>query len=107
MSTMNISLPDDLKAFVDGQVDSRAYTSSSEYIRELIRNERDKAKLRALLLEGAASPVSDVVANKAYFDDLRAKAREWSGKLKAPTAQRRKSAAAIKKSTKVKRIAGR
>ncbi|KAB2871303.1 MAG: ribbon-helix-helix protein, CopG family, partial [Burkholderiaceae bacterium] len=51
MSTMNISLPDELKAFVDSQVGSRGYTSSSEYVRELIRKEQDKEKLRALILE--------------------------------------------------------
>ena len=35
MSTMNISLPDSLKSFVDGQVSDGDYTSSSEYVREL------------------------------------------------------------------------
>ncbi|NWG75507.1 MAG: type II toxin-antitoxin system ParD family antitoxin, partial [Rubrivivax sp.] len=39
MSTMNISLPDDLKAFVDEQVAARAYGSASEYLRALIRRE--------------------------------------------------------------------
>jgi putative addiction module CopG family antidote len=37
MSTMNISLPDSLKAFVDEQVSQRGYGTSSEYVRELIR----------------------------------------------------------------------
>ena len=36
MSTMNISLPDALNAFVDEQVSQRGYGSSSEYVRELI-----------------------------------------------------------------------
>lgn len=78
MSTMNISLPEELKAFVDQQVGSRGYTSSSEYMRELIRREQDKERLRALLLEGLSSPVSGVVADKAYFDGLRARIRDWS-----------------------------
>ena len=34
---MNISLPDGLKEFVDTQVDSRGFGTSSEYVRELIR----------------------------------------------------------------------
>lgn len=79
MSTMNISLPEELKAFVDQQVGSRGYTSSSEYVRELIRREQDRERLRALILEGAASPLSGVVADKAYFDGLRARARDWAG----------------------------
>jgi antitoxin ParD1/3/4 len=78
MSTMNISLPEELKAFVDQQVAGRGYTSSSEYVRALIRKEQDREKLRGLLLEGLASPLSGVVADKAYFDGLRARAREWA-----------------------------
>lgn len=55
MQTMNISLPDQLKEFVDDQVGSGRYSSASEYVRELIRgDERRKAqeKLETLLMEG-------------------------------------------------------
>ncbi|MCU0973501.1 MAG: type II toxin-antitoxin system ParD family antitoxin [Burkholderiales bacterium] len=55
MSTMNISLPDTLKAFVDEQVTQRGYGTSSEYVRELIRRDQDRVQLRDLLLAGAAS----------------------------------------------------
>ena len=55
MATMNISLPDELKQFVDEQVNAHGYVSSSEYVRELIRKQRDIAHVRALLLEGANS----------------------------------------------------
>jgi hypothetical protein len=37
MSTMNISLPDSLKAFVDEQVTQGGHGTSSECVRELIR----------------------------------------------------------------------
>ena len=75
MSTMNISLPDDLKAFVDSQVGSRGYTSSSEYVRELIRREQDREKLRGLLLEGLNSGPGRV-ADEAFFDELRQRVRD-------------------------------
>ncbi|HEY3411877.1 MAG TPA: type II toxin-antitoxin system ParD family antitoxin [Armatimonadota bacterium] len=55
MPTMNISLPDQLKDFVADQVGSSRYSSISEYIRELTRNdEKRKAqgKLEAPLVEG-------------------------------------------------------
>ena len=39
MSTMNISLPEELKDFVDSQV-KRGYGTSSEYVRELIRKDQ-------------------------------------------------------------------
>jgi len=68
---MNISLPDSLKAFVDEQVETAGYGSSSEYVRELIRREQDRALLRGLLLEGARSAPSGE-ADAAYFASLRA-----------------------------------
>lgn len=72
MSTMNISLPDALKAFVDDQVSQRGYGTSSEYVRELIRKDQDRLQLRSLLLEGAASSPA-APADTAYFAALRAR----------------------------------
>jgi antitoxin ParD1/3/4 len=74
MSTMNISLPDTLKAFVDEQVDSRGYGTSSEYVRELIRKDQERQHLRGLLLDGAAAaPTSP--ADEGYFEGLRERVR--------------------------------
>ncbi|MCY3840014.1 MAG: ribbon-helix-helix domain-containing protein [Gammaproteobacteria bacterium] len=74
MSTMNVSLPDGLKSFVDEQVAARGYRTSSEYVRELIRKDRDRQRLRGLSLDGARSrPTS--TADGRYFDGLRARAR--------------------------------
>jgi len=70
MSTMNISLPDALKTYVDEQVTGRGYGTSSEYVRELIRKDQDRQKLRGLLLDGAASPASEPI-DQAYFARLR------------------------------------
>ena len=50
MSTMNISLPDSLKSFVDEQVTQRGYSTRSEYVRELVRNDADVFSLRGKLL---------------------------------------------------------
>lgn len=71
MTTMNISLPETLKAFVDQQIDTRGFGTSSEYVRELIRKDQDRQTLRALLLTGAQSaPQSS--AGAPYFAGLRA-----------------------------------
>jgi antitoxin ParD1/3/4 len=75
MSTMNISLPDALKSFVDEQVTNRGYGTSSEYLRELIRRDQDWLHLRDLLLQGAAS-VPAAEATSAYFDGLRDRVRQ-------------------------------
>ena len=70
MSTMNISLPDSLKAFVDAQVDRRGFGTSNEYVRELIRKDRDRVQMRGLLLAGASSKPA-AAADGAYFAKLR------------------------------------
>ncbi len=74
MSTMNISLPDALKSFVDEQVNSRGFGTSSEYVRELIRKDQERVQLRELLLAGAGSKPADP-ADGAYFEALRDRVR--------------------------------
>ena len=69
MTTMNVSLPDELKTFVDEQVEGGAYGSTSEFVRDLIRREQDRQRLRRLLLDGAGSPVA-AEADDAYFESL-------------------------------------
>lgn len=70
MRTMNISLSDSLKSFVDRQVSDGGYGTSSEYIRELIRRDRDRGQLRGLITEGAASKPTEPV-HDGYFENLR------------------------------------
>ena len=77
MQTMNISLPDPLKEFVDHQIADGRYSSVSEYIRELIRDdEKRKAeeRLEALLLEGLEG--EETPLTRQDFDDIRREARE-------------------------------
>lgn len=71
---MNISLPDQLRAFVEDQVAEKGYGTSSEYMRDLIRKERDRQSLRNLVLEGAGSAPSGP-ADESYFDSLRKRVR--------------------------------
>jgi antitoxin ParD1/3/4 len=83
MSTMNISLPDALKSFVDEQVTQRGYSTSSEYVRELIRKDQDRLQLRSALLAGAGTAAA-APADGAYFEGLRSRVR------KGPKASARK-----------------
>jgi antitoxin ParD1/3/4 len=70
---MNVSLPDELRSFVDEQVGHGRYGSTSEYVRELIRRDQDRQQLRRLLLDGADSGPGPV-ADDSYFAGLRAHA---------------------------------
>jgi antitoxin ParD1/3/4 len=78
MGTMNISLPDALRNFVEEQVAAGGYSTSSEYVRDLIRKEQTRAQLRQMLLEGASSkPLFS--AEQAYFRSLRKRASDSAG----------------------------
>lgn len=72
---MNISLPQALKAFVDQQVNTRGYGTSSEYVRELIRKDQDIQRLRGMLLDGAGSALTAPV-DAGYFQGLRDRATQ-------------------------------
>ena len=58
-TSMNVSLPKKLRSYIDERVSSSAYTSASEYVRELVRRDREQRssrdRLEELLLEGIAS----------------------------------------------------
>ena len=70
MPTMNISLPESLRSYVEEQIAQRRYATTSEYVRELIRRDQNRQHLRELLLAGAGSEPGPV-ADGAYFDGLR------------------------------------
>lgn len=58
-TTMNISLPESLKSFVDARVKSGGYASHSEYLRDLVRRDEIASAENALrnrLADGLASP---------------------------------------------------
>lgn len=58
--TMNISLSDELKAFVDARVQARGYSSTSEYMRDLVRRDEERAaeeRFAALIQEGVDSGI--------------------------------------------------
>ena len=58
MTTLNISLPASMRAFIEAQTKSGAYSTASEYVRTLIREDQKRnaqERLEALLLEGLDS----------------------------------------------------
>lgn len=74
VTTMNVSLTDELKGFVDERVQDGGYSSTSEYVRDLIRRDRDRLALRQLLLDGITSPDAGEM-DDSYINSLRTDAR--------------------------------
>ncbi len=79
MATMNISLSDDLRDFIEERVANGGYMTSSEYVRDVLRRERERENLRAMIVEGAQSELGPE-ANEAYFDALRERIRPKAGR---------------------------
>ena len=62
MATMNISLPDRMKEWVEDRVNSGRYANASDYMRALVRSDQDYrerlARFQAAVTEGLESGVS-------------------------------------------------
>lgn len=76
MATMNISLPDQMKKWVEAQSADGRYSNSSDYVRDLIRREQIKAEkianMQQLVDEGRASGISDKTIDQ-IFEEAKAK----------------------------------
>jgi antitoxin ParD1/3/4 len=64
MSQLNVSIPPALKSWIDVRVAEGRYSSASDYVRDLVRRDQDRAAdetlwLRGLIEEGLASGVID------------------------------------------------
>ncbi|MBY0307010.1 MAG: type II toxin-antitoxin system ParD family antitoxin [Sphingomonas sp.] len=79
MAQMNISIPEALKSWAEARVAEGRYSSTSDYVRDLIRRDRDYAEklkaLQAAIDEGLASGVSertieDIIADRRKRDGL-------------------------------------
>lgn len=70
MASMNVSLPDQMKEWVENQIESGKYHNASEYVRDLIRKDQnDKEKLEALraaIQAGMDSGVSGRTADEIF-----------------------------------------
>ncbi len=87
MTSMNVSLPEELKEYVEAQT-KRGYSTPSEYVRELIREDqkrRAREKLDSLLLDGLNSG-DPLPVDAEFWSNLK---REALARLEA----RRKTAA--------------
>jgi antitoxin ParD1/3/4 len=84
MTTMNISLPDSMRAYIEQKVAQGGYSTASEYIRQLVRDDQTRAtqqRLEALLMEGIESgPSREMTAED--WEELRR--RVWQRHAESP-----------------------
>jgi antitoxin ParD1/3/4 len=84
MQSMNISLPESMKDFVEAEVVSGGYGTASEFIRELLREaqkRKARARVDALLLEGLQSAASELT--QTDWKNLKRRVRLRSSSRKA------------------------
>ena len=83
MATMNVALPAEMKDWVEAQVRTGRYGNSSDYVRDLVRKDQERAEaieeLDRLIEEGIASGVSDMALDEV-FAEARRKALEELGR---------------------------
>jgi antitoxin ParD1/3/4 len=90
-TSINISLPGPLKDWVEVQVEAGDFGTSSEYIRHLLRREREeRADLEAMLVEGMNSPRIEL--NDAEWSKIRKEVHGLIDARAAARKPRRKSA---------------
>jgi antitoxin ParD1/3/4 len=74
MATMNVSLPDPMKHWVEAQARTGRYSNASDYVRDLIRRDQERAartaQMQALIAEGLDSGVADDFSMEAIQTEL-------------------------------------
>jgi antitoxin ParD1/3/4 len=83
-SSMNISLPESLRSYVESRVESGAYSTPSEFVRDLIRRDREQEEIEQKLLEGLKSPA--VPMGKDFWKEVR---RTAHARAKSPSRPRK------------------
>jgi antitoxin ParD1/3/4 len=69
MATMNVSLPDPMKEWVEDQVGGGLYSNASDYVRDLIRQDQDAQNKRELLVKALKKGEKSGVS-KRTLDDI-------------------------------------
>ncbi len=84
MATMNVSLPDTMKAWVESQAESGRYSNASDYVRDLIRrDQRRERKIEAVqqLIDEAEASGIETRSVAELLDAARQRAGQGDGAL--------------------------
>ena len=75
MATMTVSLPDAMKDWVEAQVETGRYGNSSDYVRDLVRRDQERAEARAKLQQMVDSALASGIVEMSR-DELLARMRK-------------------------------
>ena len=74
MATMNVSLPDPMKHWVEAQTRTGRYSNASDYVRDLIRRDQERteqiARMQVLITEGVESGVAEGFSMETIQSEL-------------------------------------
>jgi antitoxin ParD1/3/4 len=80
MATMNVSLPNQMRDWIESQAANGKYSSSSDYLRELVRKEQERFEYRAWLNteieKGYESGFSELTLDEVFAEASRAAEEE-------------------------------
>jgi len=83
MATMNVSLPDPMKTWVEAQAKDGRYSNASDYVRDLIRRDQDRqqaiAELQQRVDEGIASGPARILDVEGFLARKREQNAETDG----------------------------
>ena len=76
MATMNVSLPDPMKEWVEAQIEGGHYSNSSDYVRDLIRRDQEYQDKREILMKALDAGEKSGVS-KRTLDDIWKDVKAW------------------------------
>ncbi|OGT73098.1 MAG: addiction module antitoxin [Gammaproteobacteria bacterium RIFCSPLOWO2_02_FULL_56_15] len=65
MATMNVSIPDQMREWVESQIASGVYSNASDYIRDLIRRDQEYKDKREVLIRALETGKKSGISNRA------------------------------------------
>lgn len=72
MATMNVSLPDPMKDWVEAQARTGRYSNASDYVRDLIRRDQEQAEavatLQAVVTDALNSGIGDKTMDEMWAE---------------------------------------
>jgi len=68
MATMNVSIPDQMRKWVENQIKSGIYSNASDYVRDLIRRDQEAKDKRENLIRALESGASSGVSKRTLND---------------------------------------